>query len=818
MYGDDSTTVSDVDSQGAFYVRVDWDRNQALWGNYSTGMTDTEYLQYNRSLYGAKLSHKSNANTRFGDAARSVTLFGSEAQSAAAHVTYRATGGSLYYLKHTDVVEGSEKVWVEVRQRDTQQVVERQDFIEGRDYEVDALQGRIILRHPLSQVVNNRGPSIVRSSALEGDDVYLLVDYEYVPDDFAAEEATYGGRAKVWLGDHVGVGVSKVIDARDGNDFDLEGVDITLKASNGTYLSAEIAQSEARQNNANFESLDGGLSFSSQNSVIPDALTDGDALAIEGRVNLQDLSDNVRGDVRAWHKERDAGFSAGRLRQGAEVTEQGVDIVVQPNDTVIVTAGYAELEEEGFSRSEVARLQADVKLGRVTIGGEVRHEDLQRTVAAPGSTGTTRQQGDGLLAGVRVAYDLNETQTVYASAQTGLNEDGEYRDNDLYAVGLNTQLNDHAAVSIEAADGDRGHALTGGLEYSPAEQLTLNLQGGVGPGAISQFSGNYRLAEGHELYGSYAVDPDRTFGERNLLTLGQRRDFGNRFGIFTESQFGKDEQSAGASHAFGVDYTTDQNWVMTALLQTAEDEQGVGDIERNAVSFGAAVKRDDYKFSAKVEFREDKSDTRESDQILLSSSYTRIVSPARRWISQLNLSWTDDELNGGNTARFVEFDIGHVYRPVDNDRWNLLTKYGYFYDLVSAGQSASRPDQRVHILSAEALYELSARWEIGGKLAVKEGEVRMLRDAGSWEAYGLGLAVVRGRYHVTKAWDALAEYRYLRDRHGDNNRHGALLGVYRHVGEHFKVGFGYNFTDFSDDIRDAEYDNHGWFVDLIGKF
>ncbi len=101
---------------------------------------------------------------------------------------------------------------------------------------------------------------------------------------------------------------------------------------------------------------------------------------------------------------------------------------------------------------------------------------------------------------------------------------------------------------------------------------------------------------------------------------------------------------------------------------------------------------------------------------------------------------------------------------------------------------------------------------------MKEGQLRLFRDSGSWEDYGLGLAVMRGRYHVTRAWDAVAEYRYLRDRHGDNTRHGALLGVYRHLGDHFKIGVGYNFTDFTDDIRDAEYDNQGWFVDLIGKF
>jgi hypothetical protein len=33
-----------------------------------------------------------------------------------------------------------------------------------------------------------------------------------------------------------------------------------------------------------------------------------------------------------------------------------------------------------------------------------------------------------------------------------------------------------------------------------------------------------------------------------------------------------------------------------------------------------------------------------------------------------------------------------------------------------------------------------------------------------------------------------------------------------------KLGVGYNFTDFSDDLGDLSYDERGWFVNLIGKF
>lgn len=47
---------------------------------------------------------------------------------------------------------------------------------------------------------------------------------------------------------------------------------------------------------------------------------------------------------------------------------------------------------------------------------------------------------------------------------------------------------------------------------------------------------------------------------------------------------------------------------------------------------------------------------------------------------------------------------------------------------------------------------------------------------------------------------------------------GALAAVYRHVGENFKVGAGYNFGRFSDDLRDLSLDDRGMFVNFIGKF
>ena len=85
------------------------------------------------------------------------------------------------------------------------------------------------------------------------------------------------------------------------------------------------------------------------------------------------------------------------------------------------------------------------------------------------------------------------------------------------------------------------------------------------------------------------------------------------------------------------------------------------------------------------------------------------------------------------------------------------------------------------------------------------------RGAGSWFETGAHLAVARARYHMLKKWDALFEYRWLETEERDDSKDGALLGVYRHVGKHMKVGAGYNFTDFDDDLTNNDYDSNGWF-------
>jgi hypothetical protein len=76
--------------------------------------------------------------------------------------------------------------------------------------------------------------------------------------------------------------------------------------------------------------------------------------------------------------------------------------------------------------------------------------------------------------------------------------------------------------------------------------------------------------------------------------------------------------------------------------------------------------------------------------------------------------------------------------------------------------------------------------------------------------------VWRGDWRFRKGWESLVEFRILSLKDISQGRRGALTAIYRYIGKNLKVGAGYNFTDFSDDLTDLSYDHRGVFINIIG--
>ena len=789
VYGDDSTTYRDVDTQGRLYVRVDWDKSQALWGNFNTGITGTEFGQYSRSLYGGALSWRSRQANAWGDAQSELRVFGSEAQSAPGHSEFLGTGGSLYYLRHTDILPGSERIAIEIRDTTTGRVEKRIELQPGADYEIDNFQGRVVLSDALSIVTRDGLPRLTRDTPLDGYQQVLLVDYEYVADGFAADKVAAGVRGKHWLGDHVGVGVTYVDENRAGDDYTLAAADLTLQAGRGTYLKLEHAKTESTSAPVFFSS-NGGLSFVQLNSGLG-ARREGEASSVEARANFKELGwTDLDWSAGAWAREVDAGYSVSRYDIGERVREHGAEVRGQLAPNVDVYARYSKAE-----RGAQSLVQAQVSgqwrvTDAATLAAELRRVEENR------STGG----GTGTLAALQYRQRLGTALELYGTAQATLDDDdGRYEENDAATLGAKYQFGNLSSVGVEGTTGDRGDS--------------------------AQVNAEYRLTPDHSVYASYlftnastGYDPLFNVAQRDGWTVGQRWRVSNQVNVFNESQYLKGTGEAGLAHTFGMDFFPAAGWNMGFVLQDAELERASGAVTRRAISLTGGRSNASTQWSSKAEWRKD-SGAERRQQWVTTNAIGHKVNESLRLAARFNYSDTDDELNPAAGAKFVEANAGFAYRPNDSTRWALLGRYTYVYDVSSLGQdeSVAYYDQRSQVVSVEGIYRPLNHWEFALKAARREGEVRMGRMSGQWADSAATLLAGQVRYGITTDWHALLEYRSLQVKQG-GRRQGALVGVDRDIGRNFRVGVGYNFTDFSDKLTNFDYDHRGWFLNVVGSY
>jgi hypothetical protein len=72
--------------------------------------------------------------------------------------------------------------------------------------------------------------------------------------------------------------------------------------------------------------------------------------------------------------------------------------------------------------------------------------------------------------------------------------------------------------------------------------------------------------------------------------------------------------------------------------------------------------------------------------------------------------------------------------------------------------------------------------------------------------------------HLVHELDALLEGRVLWSPTTRQADYGMIAAIYRQMSDNLKVGVGYNFGHFSDDLRDLSLNDHGVFLNVIGKF
>lgn len=798
VYGDDSTLVEDAPTRGKFYVRVERGDSNIVWGNFKTTVTGTEYVRYERGLYGARAQTKTESTTRWGERRGQIEGFAAEPGTLGARDVFRGTGGSLYYLQRQNITVGSERVTVEDRDRATGLVLRTRALSPTQDYEVNYLQGRVLLRTPLSSTGSS--DFIVASGSLSGTEQYLVVNYEYTPGLSATTDRVVGLRGSYWLDDHLQIGATGYDQNTPGQEVRLGGLDVTVRTSPGSYIKLEGARSNG-PGSGEAVSIDGGYTFDTRQSSGHAAR----AHRIEAAADLGEFIPGADGRIAGFYKEKEDGYAGpGELALGRAAREAGV-------------LGALKLDERWSAR----------------VKGEMRRDEFRRYAAGEQNVTYTFDDYWKTVVGLRT----DENQVTTPTASSILNQQG--RRTDIAAKIIYDSQLDWTRYLIgqltvdRSGERDRADRIGFGGTQRYDERTKLLGELSIGTGGLGGKAGvEYKIDESRTSYLNYAYDPDRTDivsrGGAGVFAAGSRHRFSDSFSVFGEERFKHGGGFSGLTHAYGLDFVPFEHWKGSLAFETGEISDPIsGDVKRTAASFGLGYNRDGLVFTGKYEYRHDEilRGTLDTTRDTYLTSNTLGVKVDKNWRFVGKLAGSYSNSTGGDFYRgdYIEAVTGFAYRPVDNDRLNVLFKYTYFYDLPSPGQRVGVAgvgdySQQSHVFSLDASYDVNALLTIGGKYAFRIGELKDNTVGGDWFSSHAHLMIARADFHVHEKWDILAEIRRLEVTTAGDSETGALVAAYRHLGKNFKVGAGYNFTSFSDDLTNLSGRHRGVFLNGIGKF
>jgi hypothetical protein len=800
-YGDDSTVQELAPTLGKFYVKVEHHEDYGLWGNFRINYLDNELTQVDRGLYGANVHWLSDSTTSFGE--KRITLDGFAAQpgTIAGRDEFQGTGGSLYFLHEQDILTGSEQVRIELRDKDSGLVMGTVNLRPSIDYEIDYLQGRIVLAEPLASTAADN--LLVRTSGLSGQLAYLVVRYEYTPAFSDIHTWTTGGQGDVWLNNYIRLGAtaSSNDSGTDGNS--LRGADVMLRKSADSWVKLQGGKSNGLDSSS-FYSNDGGFGFTSYN---PSAFANASADAYRGDVSvgLGDFLTGSRGRLTYYTQHLDAGYSAPGFDTLLPTDYSGGTLLLPLGDRWSLNAKADRKAQEQGLTTTAEELDVAYKLSKNwSVSTGVRQDNREdNSPLVP----LTQQQGERTDVVAQVGYDSLAKWRTYIFGQDTVSKSGDRDDNGRAGVGGSYRVTNALRIDAEASEGSLGPGGKLGTNYLVSDHTTLYL--------------NYSLEN--------ELGDTGLFQRQGTLVSGMKERLTDSASVYVEERYQDVDSATGLTHATGVTLRPDDRWNFGANAEvgTLVDSQTDAQTKRKAGGIRVGYGHDKIQFSSGVEYRDDEMEQPDATTYtklktwLFRNNFKYQIAPDWRLIGKLDHSMSDASQGQFYEGGYTEAVLGYGYRPVQSDRLDVLAKYTYFYNVPTAGQvtpqdTAAQFIQKSHIGSIDVSYDLTRQWTVGGKYAYRLGEASLERVNPQFFDNTAELYIVRVDWHFRQEWEGMIEGRALEMPDLNQTRSGALVALYRHLGKHVKAGLGYNFTNFSEDLTDMSFKSHGIFMNVVG--
>jgi uncharacterized repeat protein (TIGR01451 family) len=204
LYGDSSVRYDAAQSNSKLYARVDHNRSYAMFGDLDADMEELALGGYTRKLTGVKLRLE-NSGSDF------LTLTGARPDTSFARQVFPAGGLSLMRLAHGEILQGSETVAIEVRDRRNPEVILTRELLtRSIDYNLDASNGELFLLRNISTF--DAGLNLKQ----------IVVTYEHQASGLNSSVYTARGR-KTFAGWGLKLGFSTVLQQQEGAESFLVG-------------------------------------------------------------------------------------------------------------------------------------------------------------------------------------------------------------------------------------------------------------------------------------------------------------------------------------------------------------------------------------------------------------------------------------------------------------------------------------------------------------------------------------------------------------------------------------------------------------------
>jgi uncharacterized repeat protein (TIGR01451 family) len=224
IYGDAGELRFNTASRSGTFLQLDHRRYGAMLGDFRTDLGATEFTMYNRSFNGL------TGEARF--ARGTVKAFVTRTDQVTYQEEIRAEGTSgFYFLKHYPLVENSEKIRIEVRDRYRPERIVRVDYKQiNRDYDINYMDGSILFKESVPAFDESLNPvTIVASYECRGSGERNFI---------------YGMRSATAVTDSLTLGATAVVEEEGVENYSLLGFDLTGQVRDGLRVAGEFAHSE----------------------------------------------------------------------------------------------------------------------------------------------------------------------------------------------------------------------------------------------------------------------------------------------------------------------------------------------------------------------------------------------------------------------------------------------------------------------------------------------------------------------------------------------------------------------------------------------